>query len=78
LWFRAAIDLRKLFITLQRLPNGKTALKNTDVLEGRLLPAGAAKDVFVTLRSGTYDLRALAVPVGASAMDQVRARIVIP
>jgi hypothetical protein len=78
LWFRAAIDLRKLFITLQRRPNGKTALKNTDVLEGRLLPAGAAKDVFVTLRSGTYDLRALAVPVGASAMDQVRARIVIP
>jgi hypothetical protein len=79
LWFRAAVDLRKLFVTLRRVqgPSGGE-FEDTDVLSGRLLPAGAAKDVFAVLKSGAYTLKATAVPAGAQAMDEVRAQITVP
>lgn len=78
LWLRAAVDLNQLFITLQGAPNQNTGFNNIDVLNKRLLPAGAAFSVFAKLKSGTYALRATAVPDGKNAMDEIRAQIVIP
>ncbi len=78
LWFRAAVDIKQLFITLRPIGGqANTEFEESDVLDGRMLPAGAAKDVFAILKSGSYSLKAIAVPVGAEAMDEVRAQIII-
>lgn len=79
LWFRAAVDLKQLFITLRPTRGqARTDFEESDVLEGRLLPAGAPKDVFATLKSGAYTLKAIAVPAGAEAMNEVRAQVIVP
>ncbi len=77
-WFRAAVELKQLFVTIENQGSKTAVMKNEDVLEGRLLPAGAAKDVFVPLKKGAYTLRATAVPSGDNARDQARAKIIVP
>jgi hypothetical protein len=78
LWFRAAVDLRHLYVTLHRQPGQTAAMQDADVLAGRMLPAGAAKDVLAALKPGTYSLKATAVPADPNAMDEVRAQIIVP
>lgn len=78
LWFRAAVDLKQLFITLRPVGDqAKTEFEESDILDGRLLPAGAAKDVFAILKNGAYTLNAIAVPQGAEPMNEVRAQIIV-
>jgi hypothetical protein len=77
LWMRAALDLRQLFVFVEGEHDRKPVLPNEDVLEGRMLPAGAAKDVFLGLGQGVYRLRATAVPIGNNAIDEMKAILVV-
>jgi hypothetical protein len=77
LWMRAALDLRQLFVLVERESDRKPVMANEEVLEGRMLPAGAPKDVFLELAPGVYRLRATAVPIGNSAIDEMKAVLLI-
>jgi hypothetical protein len=77
LWMRAALDLRQLFVLVEREPDKASVLANVDVLDRQMLPAGAAKDVFLPLKPGVYRLRATAVPTGSNAIDEMKAILLI-
>jgi hypothetical protein len=75
IWMRAALDVSKLFLTLERASDGKVFMNHEEVLGGRVLPAGKPLDVFVTLPGGAYRFHATVVPTGDTAVDEVRATL---
>jgi hypothetical protein len=78
-WFRAAVDLKAIFVSISPAPGQKgSGVEENDILEGRTLPAGAPASVFAPLKPGTYVLKATAVPLEAVAIDEIRAKIVAP
>ena len=74
---RAALDLKELLVTVESggapLPN----FNKKNVLDMGTLPGGVTKNVFLDVGPGTYQLRALAIPVGTNASDEARAVIII-
>jgi hypothetical protein len=74
---RAALDLKELLVTVESggapLPN----FNKKNVLDMGALPGGVAKNIFLDVGPGTYQLRALAIPVGTNASDEARAMIII-
>jgi hypothetical protein len=77
LTLRSSLDLKQLFLTITRVGQKSPSL-DQDVLQGRQLPAGAARDEFVELKRGQYSIRAVAVPSGSNAIDEVRATLIVP
>lgn len=77
LWLRAALDLKQLFVTVERLSDRKAELSEDLLFKQQPLPAGAAKELFMTLKPGQYRLRATAVPTGNNAIDEFRALLVV-
>lgn len=77
LWMRAALDLRQLFVSVERESDRSPVFPNEEVLAGQTLPAGAPIDVFLPLKPGAYRLRATAVPIGDNAIDEMKAILLI-
>lgn len=78
IWLRASLDLSQLNVTLERKGSPKPEMANVEVLQQRVMPAGAARPIEVKLAPGIYSFRATAVPIGQNAVDEVRATLVVP
>ncbi len=78
-WFRAGVDLSQLLVTVSRVERGarKPVLERTDLLAGRTLIAGVAKDLILEASAGSFVVKAIAVPKGGSSMDEVEAELVL-
>lgn len=79
IWFRAGVDLAQLFVSVSGAGANvkKVMMANAEVLSGRSMPAGVAKDVFLTLTPGVYTVRATAVPKGDNAVDEIQSDVVV-
>jgi hypothetical protein len=79
LWLRAGADLDQLRVTVSSSDKKvtKPIMDNTDVLAGRTLFAGVPQEIFLPIKAGSYRMKALAVPKGNSAMDEVQAELVV-
>lgn len=74
---RAALDLKSLLVTVTSNGAPLPHLNNQNILDRSTLPGGVAKSLFLDLGAGTYELRAMAIPIGSNAPDEVRATIVL-
>ncbi len=74
---RAALDLKELLVTVESAGVALPNFNKTNVLDMGTLPGGIAKNVFLDIGPGTYQLRALAIPLGMNASDEARAVIIV-